>query len=220
MNLTILIDQLKQQLQQPLPGHKAQMALFSKEALSDYEKRLEENYNSTTTRQSSVLILLYQKNEEVFMALIKRPEYDGVHSGQIALPGGKVEPGDKDIIATALRETQEEIGITSEHIHVLGTLTPVYIPPSRFWVNVVVGYMTSSPQFIADSREVASVIELPLEHLQDLSHINERSVLGGQTLKMKAPGFIYQNHFIWGATFMMLTEFRELIKQSNLNFSV
>jgi len=214
MDLTALVDHLTLRLQQPLPGHRAQMARFSSQALSDYEKRFEEAAKEAT-RQSSVLILLYEKNGQVFIPLIKRPEYEGVHSGQIALPGGKVEPGDKDITATALRETWEEIGIATDQVSVLGTLTPIYIPPSRFWVNVVLGYCKDEPSFVADAHEVASVIELPIAHLQSIQHIEERSVMSSQTFNMKAPGYVYEDHFIWGATFMILGELWELLKKNN-----
>jgi len=94
----------------------------------------------------------------------------------------------------------------------LGVLTPVFIPPSRFWVNVVVGYSKSLPAFIPDQREVASVIEFPLGQLQQLESVEEREVMRAQQWKMKAPGYVFQDHFIWGATSMILTELRELVK--------
>ena len=113
MNLTTLVDHLKERLESPLPGSRAQLGLYSAQGLKEYENHLK-NFDPDTesnTRQSSVLILLYEKEGQVFIPLIQRPEYEGVHSGQIALPGGKVEPSDPDILATALRETHEEIGI-------------------------------------------------------------------------------------------------------------
>src|SRR6202008_3053056 len=100
------------------------------------------------------------------------------------LPGGKAEPGDSDVQATALRETQEEIGIAPTQIHILGMLTPVFIPPSRFWVNVVLAYYSGTPAFVPDAREVETILELPLEHLQDIRHIEERSVTTSQNWKM------------------------------------
>lgn len=215
MELKILVDHLQKRIQQPLPGYQAQLGLYSAQGLNDYQKHLqnfEQESDKNPSRQSSVLILLYEKDGQLFLPLIQRPEYEGVHSGQIALPGGKVEPEDEDIIATALRETWEEIGVGTEHIKVLGTLTSVYIPPSRFWVNVVLAYSLSIPDFIPDKREVASVIEFPLSHLSYPEFIEEREVIRSQQWKMKAPGYVYENHFIWGATSMILSELRELVK--------
>ena len=214
MELMTLIDHLQHKMQQPLPGYTVQLGLYSPQGLTDYQNHLK-NYdpiNEQNTRQSSVMILLYEKEGQVCIPLIQRPEYDGVHSGQIALPGGKAEPYDADFQATALRETYEEIGIGPEHITVLGQLTPVYIPPSRFWVNVVIGYSKNLPAFVPDQREVASVIEFPLQHLKLPEAVEEREVMRAQQMRMKAPGYVFQNHFIWGATSMMLTELRELIK--------
>ena len=215
MELKTLVDHLQKRIQQPLPGYQAQLGLYSAQGLSDYEKHLqnfEQESDKNPARQSGVLILLYEKDGRVFLPLIQRPEYEGVHSGQIALPGGKAEPEDQDIIATALRETREEIGVAGEHIVVLGTLTPVYIPPSRFWVNVVLAYSPSIPSFIPDKREVASVIEFPLEHLSNPDFVEDREVIRAQQWKMRAPGYVYEDHFIWGATSMILTELRELVK--------
>lgn len=214
MELLTLVDRVREKLKQPLPGYKVQLGLYSTQGLTDYENHLKnfEPPSDQDTRQSSVLILLYEKNGQIFIPLIQRPEYEGVHSGQIALPGGKVEPTDRDVQATALRETFEEIGIGPEKIQILGQLTPVFIPPSRFWVNVILGYMDTIPKFIPDKREVASVLELPLEHLRLPEFIEEREVMRAQQWKIKAPGYVFQSHFIWGATSMILTELRELVK--------
>ncbi len=214
-NLSSLVSHLQKRLKDPLPGYPAQLGLYSDQGLKEYKKHLqnfEQESDKNPSRQSSVLILLYEKDNQILIPLIQRLPYDGVHSGQIALPGGKVEPEDQDIIAAALRETQEEIGISPEYITVLGTLTSVYIPPSRFWVNVVLAYTKCIPVFIPDQREVSSVIELPLSQLVNTAFVEEREVLRAQQWKIKAPGYVYRDHFIWGATAMMLSELSELAK--------
>lgn len=215
MDFTSLINHIKTRISEPLPGKESQFSMFSNQARSDYEAREkihEKINNNTPAKQSSVLILLYEKEGQLYIPLIKRASYDGVHSGQIALPGGKVEPTDIDIIATALRETEEEIGVSSEGIIILGKLSPVFIPPSNFCVNVVLAYTSTIPQFTLDTHEVAELIELPLTQLEDLSSIEERDVMSSSTWRMKAPGYVYQEHFVWGATAMVLSELKALLK--------
>ncbi len=214
MNLTHLVNHLIQRLTQPLPGQKAQLSLMSEKSLRDYDNRIkayEQRIDPTTARQSSVLILLYEKEGQVCIPLIKRPEYEGVHSGQIAFPGGKAEPDDVDLAATALREAYEEVGIRREEVKVLGMLTPVFIPPSNFWVHAVLAYTTGVPDFVLDQREVAALIELPIHKLEDAELIEERTVVSSANWSMKATGYAYQQEFIWGATSMLLTELRALL---------
>ena len=216
MDLRSLIQHITTRIIQPLPGLEYQLSIFSEQARIDYETRINnyENENkNNVAKQSSVLILFYEKEGKLFVPLIKRASYDGVHSGQIAFPGGKVEPKDKDMIATALRESQEEIGISLTGIEILGILSPVFIPPSNFLVNVVLAYTSSVPQFTIDTFEVAELIEFPLTHLENSESIEERDVMGATSWRMKAPGYVYQEHFIWGATAMMLSELKALMKK-------
>ena len=164
MDLASLIEHVNTRMFLPLPGREYQLSLFSDQARIDYETRIKnyENENKNNiAKQSSVLILFYEKEGKLYIPLIKRASYDGVHSGQIAFPGGKVEPEDKDMIATALRESQEEIGISLTGIEILGILSPVFIPPSNFLVNVVLAYTSSVPQFTIDTFEVDELIEFP-----------------------------------------------------------
>jgi 8-oxo-dGTP pyrophosphatase MutT (NUDIX family) len=217
MKFTSLIENLQLQLQQPLPGQKAQLSLFSGSVLEEHIKRLK-SYDvdslRSTARQSSVLILLYEHNGEVFLPLIQRPVYDGVHSGQIALPGGKQEPSDIDEIETALREAYEEIGVDKTAIEVLGQLTPVYIPPSNFLVNVVLGYAKVNPSFVLDRLEVEKLIAFPLSSLVTEKLEKQREVRTSSEFKMNTVGYLYEDHFIWGATSMMLSELRSLVLSS------
>ena len=112
-------------------------------------------------KQSAVLVLLYPKEGETHFVLIERNTYEGVHSGQIGLPGGRVEPGDGSFEATALRETQEELGVNPKAVTMVRALSDVYIPPSNFLVYPFVGYMDTTPVFNPDSREVYEVVEVP-----------------------------------------------------------
>jgi len=200
-----IADQLYKRLQQPLPGIEAQMLMSPMHRLpKDFFK-----YNQTPNL-SSVLILLYFDGD-IKTVFIKRTDDGRVHSGQISFPGGKSEPEDKDRIATALRETEEEIGVKAVDIKVLGKLTPLIIPVSNFDVLPVVGYIDYIPEFIKNDTEVQEVLCVSIAHL--LSHENkkyEKRFLNN--MEFSAPFFDAFGHKIWGATSMMLSEFLEVIK--------
>lgn len=173
------------------------------------------NYNQNhvlNAKKSGVLILLYAKSKQPHVVLIKRSTYKGTHSGQISFPGGKEEEGDKNLIHTAVRETYEEIGV--EHIQILGNLTEVYIPVSNFLVKPVVG-VTQNPVFNINKREVNDVVEIPLNQLVNDYILNTTKVELSTGLKIKVPAFVYQKHVIWGATSMILNEFRLIVKEFN-----
>jgi 8-oxo-dGTP pyrophosphatase MutT (NUDIX family) len=156
-------------------------------------------------RASSVLILFYPYADTVYLPLILRPTYPGVHSGQVSFPGGGQEAGDADLIATALREAHEEVGLDPAAVTVLGQLTPIYIRPSNNLVQPVVGYAMARPAFVPDAREVAQLIEAPLpEFLDPANQRIEQWELRERTAHV--PLFGIQNQVIWGATAMMLGE--------------
>lgn len=102
------------------------------------------------TRKSAVLLLIYPFKDEIYFPLILRNSYDGFHSGEVGFPGGRYEQTDQDLIQTALREANEEIGLCSEDVKILGTLSEIYIGPSDFLVLPVVGYIPYRPHFMPD----------------------------------------------------------------------
>lgn len=148
------------------------------------------------------------------MLLMLRPEYAGVHSGQVSFPGGRREPNDTDLVATALREFNEETGAPIHSIETIGALTPVYIPPSRSLVSPFVGIASNAGPFAPDPREVAELIEAPLSLLlrDDILKRREQhiAIMGRQ---MEIPYFDVMGHVVWGATAMMIAELRELLRQ-------
>lgn len=157
-----------------------------------------------TARKAAVLILLFPSNDGLSFVLIRRNQYPGVHSGQIALPGGRREEGE-EFVETALRETYEELGVPAESIELLGTLTDIYIPPSDFEVHPYVGYSGEHPHWKPDTGEVAEVIETPLAVLFDpmLKLVDDVEVRG---VAIKAPYYAIQGHKVWGATAIILSE--------------
>ena len=162
-------------------------------------------------RQSAVLVLLYPRRDELHLPLIVRPTYDGAHSGQVAFPGGGFEEGDANLTATALRETEEELGIAPQDMQVLGELTQLYIRPSNYQVHPTVGRIAYRPAFQPNVREVAQLLEVPLNTLLDPAHLcRERWHL--QDRSALVPFFAIQGQTIWGATAMMLSELLAVVR--------
>ena len=157
-------------------------------------------------RRAAVLMLLYSHHGLIYLPLIVRPTYPGVHSGQIALPGGKVEPEDASIVATALRETEEEIGVRVPEAQVLGELSELYIPPSNMRVTPVVALAHERPAYTPDLREVVQVLDFSLKAFADPNHHTQTTVKVAGNVSMEAPGFLIEGRTIWGATAMMMSE--------------
>ncbi len=155
-------------------------------------------------KEAAVLVLLYPHFHHLYLVLIRRNSYPGVHSDQVGLPGGKREQNET-FLQTALRETYEELGVAPQTIQLLGQLTPIYIPPSDFEVHPFVGYTSQRPLWIPDPREVSGIIETPLTTLLDDSiKRDEDMTLQGMTIRV--PYYEIQGHQVWGATAIMLSE--------------
>ncbi|TXB67308.1 CoA pyrophosphatase [Vicingus serpentipes] len=197
---------LSEQLLADLPGK-----LAHQEA-APYRKVDYDTLDLNTVKKSGVLILFYNKGEETHLVLIQRPIYNGTHSGQIAFPGGKVEESDKDIIHTALREANEEVGVEMNDVEVLGQLSDVYIPVSNFLVTPVIGVINYTPRFIPELREVAEIIELRIGHLIEVETLRLNKIKLSNGLQMEVPTFEFNQKIIWGATALMLNELRYLLK--------
>lgn len=199
-DFSIFIDQLKIRLQQPLPGQTAHNVMASETRL-----KLKMPSPNEKTRESAVLILFYPSENQVFIPLILRPQYDGVHGGQMAFPGGRAEKEDENLVRTALREAQEEIGIRVSDVKVLGELTKLFIPPSNFYVQPIVGFMNHKPDFYPDPREVDKVIEITLATIKDPSIIGHKT-LNVRGLEIDTPFYDILETTVWGATAMMISE--------------
>lgn len=169
-------------------------------------------------RKSAVLILLYHLKEELQIILIQRAEYPGVHSGQFAFPGGRVEENDRDTKHTALRETEEEIGLTPSSIDVLGRLTQLYIPPSNSLVDPFVGFVPELPELALQESEVQRTIHFPVSTLLDdaIIKISEDIKVRGLNLK-EVPYFEIEGNVVWGATASMLNELKVLLREIELD---
>jgi 8-oxo-dGTP pyrophosphatase MutT (NUDIX family) len=206
MHLDNISESLKKRLSLPLPGDLAH-ALLRAIPVGDITPEFD---HKLPPRPGGVLILLYQEGREIKFPLIKRQEYLGAHSGQVSLPGGKAEPGEDSVMA-ALREGEEEIGINREEPNVLGTLSNFVVIPSNFMITPVVATLGNKPVFKPDSYEVAKILFCSLEDLIKEDAIQQREILAGGKFRMMAPHFAIEGEIVWGATAMMLNEFRSIL---------
>lgn len=203
------LTKLKQRLQLPLPGIKAQWEM----AHVNREKLKHEDLHPSDYRNSAVLILLIQRDDRLHIPLTERHTYNGAHSGQISFPGGKFEEGDATLEQTALRESEEEIGL-KEGIDLLGKLSPLYIPVSKFMVHPFIGIIDHSRvNYAINVNEVKTIIELPVNDLLLPDLVKETFVEPAPGIKFKTPYFDVEGRIVWGATAMILNEFKHLLQE-------
>ncbi len=201
---------LRQRLSLPLPGVDAHYKMANKERRINMARlKIPEN-----PKRSAVLILIYEKGKTIRFPLIVRPVYDGVHSGQVALPGGKVDEKDKSLQATAIRETEEETGIIKKNVRIIGQLSELYIPPSNFLVTPFVGVYNQKPVFVAQKREVARIVETDVEKIMDEKHIYEKEMKLSSGATVLTPYFDLDGLVVWGATAMILSEFKTVLYET------
>lgn len=157
-------------------------------------------------RLSAVMVLLYPQESELQLIFARRPDTLRDHPGQIAFPGGRREPGEA-YIDTALRETEEELGVPAAQIEVLGQLRSVYVPPSNFVVHPFVGWHERRPAFVPSPDEVAELLEIPLSHfLNPNSRSREEWTFKKMNVTLDIPFYHFGQHKIWGATATILSE--------------
>lgn len=214
-NFEKLLDLLTSELKKTLPGETAhlKMAPYKRANIKEVLK------SGKTPRIASTLLLLHNNNGNINFTLIKRPNYDGAHGGQISFPGGKLEQNET-IKEAATRETEEEIGVTRKDIHILGELTQVYIPPSNFLITPFIGYIQEKPRYSPDTREVEKILDIPITELLDERLVKSKKIsvnkYGEKKFYIDAPYFELQNQVVWGATALVLSEFKDILTRSSL----
>ncbi len=205
------VARLKTEIQKGLPGTEIQWEMASSDRMIKNYPRIP----GPDARVAAVLILLYPVNGILHTVLMQRPDYKGIHGGQISFPGGKKEPGDRDIIHTALRETSEETGAGIKEISVINTLTPLFIPVSNTIVTPVIGWMNRKPAFKHHPGEVVFLFDAEIGRLLDPSIIKIKPVnIQGRRINVKY--FDYDDNVIWGATAMILNELLTIIRRGNI----
>lgn len=202
---------LKNEILKGLPGTEIQWEMSSRNRLAkDFPM-----FPGEDSKVAAVIILLYPDNGSVHTVFMQRPDYDGVHGGQISFPGGKKEPEDETLIATAIRETREETGACPDDLRILGTLTPLFIPVSNMLVTPVIGWTAMKPSFRHKPDEVSFLIEAEIFRFLDNSILKSKYfVVRGENMRIKY--FDYNGHTIWGATAMILNELLAIIKRADI----
>ena len=169
-----------------------------------------------TPRESAVLILIHPHQGDAGITLIKRPVYAGVHSGQMAFPGGKKDDSDESLLHTALREVHEEVGIQLPTESNYFVLNEIFIPPSRMLVQPFATVLNEIPNFIPDEKEVAALVPIPLGHFGAKMKTEQMDIFMPHIQQTKSvPGIRYTDYLIWGATAMMLFELRDRLDLKN-----
>lgn len=175
-------------------------------------KYTEDKIKAAQPKEAAVLALFYpDPNNATRFLLTLRASYKGTHSAQISFPGGKAEKDDVDFQHTAKRETYEEVGISIEKINILRELTDAYIPPSNFLVTPFIGYLDHTPTFITN-EEVAEIIEVKLSDLLNDDNVVIENMTTSYMKSIDIPCFKLNNYTVWGATAMILSEIKDLIK--------
>lgn len=193
---------LKERFKEKLPGEEAHlsMAPLGRKPLN-YYLSLNIDY-----RNGSVLSHFYPIDNQPHLLFIQRSEDGKTHSGQIAFPGGTQDTIDADLQQTALREAYEEVGLKQSEVNIIGQLSNLYIPVSKFMVQPYVSYGNSIPEFKLSADEVQQVLPLKVSELANPSIIKAKRIRTFNGILNDVPCYEIAGVTIWGATAMMLAE--------------
>jgi len=202
----ITLEDVRCALAQPKPGLAAQLRMATRP-----HRRPNEPAPGHAPRQGAVLLLLYWEQGQLYFVLTQRTYTVANHKGQISFPGGAWEAGDASLAETAIREAEEELGISLDDAELLGDLTSLYISPSNYRIYPYVAYVARRPEYHPCADEVAALLEAPLRGLLDPSwRRTETWCLRGE--QVKVPFFLVNGHKVWGATVMVLSELATMLE--------
>jgi 8-oxo-dGTP pyrophosphatase MutT (NUDIX family) len=203
--LTEWLNRIENRFGNDLPGHSVnRMAPINRPVQSFRQEQFPDAH------LASVLVLLYPVMGRPYLVLMERPDYDGVHSGQVSFPGGRSEKSDPSHWATALREAEEELGIDGTKVRHILSLSPLYIPPSNFFVRPYVGYTPQRPAFVPDGKEVKAIIECPVSLLTEPGTKGTMKINRGG-LHTEVPCYKLYGRQVWGATAIILSELEVMV---------
>lgn len=195
----------------PLPGESSHHKMVPEFRIIEL---LEAKSNKKLPRKAAVMALFYPNTKgETQLLFILRKTYKGVHSNQVAFPGGKAETEDANLMVTALRETHEEVGVHPNDIVVLKELSGIYIPPSNFDVQPFIGLYKKPKPFVIQESEVAALLEVSLVQFLSEESITTKNITTSYATNVDVPAFKLNGYIVWGATAMMLSEIKVLLRQ-------
>ncbi|HET8735565.1 MAG TPA: CoA pyrophosphatase [Pricia sp.] len=196
----------------PLPGEASHAKMIPEFRLQEMRKAKALQKNP---KKAGVMALFYpdSQNSTRLLFILRKSHPKDVHSDQIGFPGGKFEKADVDLQATALRETFEEVGVPQEKIEIVRSFSEIYIPPSNFAVTPFMGLYRNPEPFVAQASEVAALMEVPLGAFMDDTSIFTQNLSTSYAKNISVPAFRLNNHIVWGATAMMLSEIRTLLRE-------
>lgn len=198
----------------PLPGWAAQSLACPPGRPKDVSERIQD------ARQAGVVSLLRWHEGQWQVLLMLRTRDNTPHSGQLAFPGGAAEQMDGgDLTRTAIRELREEVGITLSEDQIIGPLSPIYIPPSHFFVQPVVACCEGVPDIQMQEEEVAEVMWVPLSELPTPGKPWPNQCAPVRGGKVTVPGWPVERHVLWGATAMMMAELLAVCEAAGFGLS-
>jgi len=169
------------------------------------------DYSKQSPEKAGVLVLFYPKKTQTFFVLIHRG-FGGVHSSQISLPGGRFEKADNDLSQTAIRETEEEIGVEQKKIKLIKKMSELYVPPSNFLISPFMGFLDFQPKFVPQKDEVAEIIEVSLHYFLSLkTTFSDIKTSYGNYINV--PLYEIRGKIVWGATAMILSELKDIFAE-------
>jgi len=209
MNFNLFLNNLPKIQNAPLLASESHLKMAPMERITMLKQW---DYSTLTPKKAGVLALFYPKKTETYLVLIIRTPR-GIHSSQVAFPGGKFEEEDRDLAHTAVRETEEEIGISQKEINLITHLSEIYVPPSNFLVYPHIGHLDFEPKFTLQQDEVSDIIEVSLNDFLN-AKIVTHNIKASYSNFVGVPAYMVNGKIVWGATAMILSELKDVLIKS------